>query len=320
MPGRSALFRVVATVVPLCALTGCPQLLSDEFSLHLDDDNPPVGGGGSDAGAGGSTSGGGAGGTGNSGGSGGDAIVAPPPSEIQVALNAALVHRYRFDAEAPLLDSVGGANAVSVGATFNAGAAVLAGTGTGQYIDLPNGLLSGLSNASFEVWVTWDVTDPTATAAEWQRIFDLGRNPSSVEGQQCALNVDATALYLTPRTDDAQLQLLCETCTGSAIASSSLPVGVTVQLVAVVDDDANLLNLYRDGALAGSRPFSGSLSQITNCTTRPAPCDWNNWLGRSNHVEDPPFKGKILDFRVYSAALRAEWIQASFDAGPDADW
>src|SRR6187402_2203790 len=57
MPGRSALFRVVATVVPLCALTGCPQLLSDEFSLHLDDDNPPVGGGGSDAGAGGSTSG-----------------------------------------------------------------------------------------------------------------------------------------------------------------------------------------------------------------------------------------------------------------------
>ena len=178
-----------------------------------------------------------------------------------------------------------------------------------------------------ELQGAWKLVSVEADGKEMNdRLDDLPRwfikgNKIRYGGQDlAALNVDATALYLTPRTDDADLQLLCETCTGNAIASSSLPVGVRVQLVAVVDDDANLLQLYRDGELAGSTPFSGSLSLITNCTSRPAPCDWNNWLGRSNHIEDPPFKGKILDFRVYSAALRAEWIQASFDAGPDADW
>jgi hypothetical protein len=93
-----------------------------------------------------------------------------------------------------------------------------------------------------------------------------------------------------------------------------------VQLVAVVDDDANLLWLYQNGAPVNSVAFAGSLSQITTCTGRAAPCDWNNWLGRSQHSEDPPFAGKILDFRVYSSALHADWIEASYVAGPDADW
>jgi hypothetical protein len=35
---------------------------------------------------------------------------------------------------------------------------------------------------------------------------------------------------------------------------------------------------------------------------------------------DPPFKGRIFDFRIYSAALDSAQIQASYAAGADADW
>jgi hypothetical protein len=235
-----------------------------------------------------------------------------------------MVHRYRFDSSATLLDSVGGADAVSVGATFSGGAAVLAGTGTGQYLDLPNGILSGLRNVSFEVWVIWDVTDPTAVTSEWQRIFDFGRNPSSVEGQQCQIGVSANSFFLTP-TDSSNpsgtMLLRCESCADTtAAAPSSLAIGVQTQLVGVVDDDANRVSLYQNGAFVSSAPFLGSLASITSCTGRPAPCDWNNWIGRSQHVEDPPFKGRILDFRIYSAPLAAALVQASFAAGPDANW
>jgi hypothetical protein len=346
-------FRVVARLALIGTLTACPQLLTDGFELGADPVPLPGGDGsgaitkgdqpdaGVDPSTGGSANGGasgsagtlsgasGAGGTGNAGGTGtsadegsaGDAGTASQPDANQAALHDALAHRYRFDTDAPLVDSVGGLDAASPGATFSNGAAVLAGTASGQYIDLPNGLLSGLHNASFEVWVTWDVSSATSSNSEWQRIFDLGRNPTTVESQQCAVDVSGTDLYLTPSNEYGKMQLECESCPDTALTSSgSLALGVPVQLVAVVDDDHNTLSLYQNGGFLTSVPFTSSLSQITTCTDHPAPCDWNNWLGRSQHIEDPPFVGKILDFRVYSAALSAGPIKASFDGGADADW
>jgi len=302
--------------LPLGVLTACPQLLRDDFSVGLGAPDASVKPPGPPR-------------VGREGGpaprpapepDAGDpgAPDAAPLSPVQIALGASLAHRYRFDPAAPLLDSVAGANAVSAGATFSAGAAVLAGNG--EYIDLPNGLLSNLRNATFEIWVIWDVTDPTKSTSAWQRIFDLGRNLSSVEDQQCELDADATSLYLTPRTNAGSLQLKCETCGETQIQAAALAVGVPVQLVAVVNDDANLFSLYRNGDLVASPAFSGSIATITNnCSGRPAPCDWNNWLGRSQHIEDPSFQGRILDFRIYSAALDAPVIRDSFSAGPDLD-
>jgi len=315
-------WRVAFAALPLVGLTACPQLLRDDFRVDVGDSSPPsADASGKPPGPRGSRDDGprtppppelDAGNAGDAGGA-----DAAPLSPVQVALRATLAHRYRFDSAAPLLDSVGGANADSVGATFSAGAAVLAGDG--QYIDLPNGLLSGLRNASFEIWVTWDVADPTDSTSAWQRIFDLGRNLTSVEGQQCEVDADATSLYLTPRTNAGSLQLKCETCGETQIQTAGLAVGVLVQLVAVVDDDANLFSLYRNGELVASPAFPGSLATITTCSGRPAPCDWNNWIGRSQHIEDPSFEGKILDFRIYSAALDGSLIRDSFSAGPDLD-
>jgi hypothetical protein len=327
---REGLWRLAPALLPLGALLGCPQLLSDDFYVlrgERPDPDRPRGDAMQDASV--ESQGGASGGPstlpGRDAGNVGDAgLIAPPPlSDVQVALRAAMVHRYRFDSSATLLDSVGGADVVSVGATFSGGAAVLAGTGTGQYLDLPNGILSGLRNVSLEVWLIWDVTDPTAVTSEWQRIFDFGRNPSVVEGQQCQIDVTANSLFLSPTTSGLSGPLLfrCESCADTtAAAPSNLAVGVQTQLVGVVDDDANRISLYQNGVFVSSAPFLGALSTITSCTGRAAPCDWNNWIGRSQHVEDPPFKGRILDFRIYSAPLAAGLVQASFAAGPDAAW
>jgi hypothetical protein len=327
-------WRVAPLLLPGALLSGCPQLLKDDFQAF----SGPTGAGsrgGSDPledasagprpGEGGGTLPPNGPGQYNDGGTVvGLSDADTPPDPVAVALRSALAHRYRFDPGATLLDSIGNAHAVSVGASFSAGAAVLAGTGTGQYIDLPNGLLSGLHNATFEVWVIWNVDNPTSVTSAWQRIFDLGSNSRSVEGEQVELDGAAHALYLTPSSNGSSggsLQMRCEGCAGTRIeAPASMPTRVQVQIVGVVDDDGDLLAVYQNGQLAGSQPFPGSLSAITSCSGRPAPCDWNNWLGRSQHVEDPPFRGSILDFRIYSAALPARLIQASFAAGPDAAW
>jgi len=235
---------------------------------------------------------------------------APPDDPELVALREALIHRYRFNLGASLVDSVGGANAVSQGVTFSTGAAVFAGTD--QYLDLPNTLLSGVTNVTFEAWVIWDVTDPNASTSEWQRIFDFGSNSSSIEGQQGS---NANGVFLSPRSSGAQGKLHLEYRGGGNInldAPEPLPVGVQVQVVAVLDDDGDLLSLYQNGALKGARgDFTGSLTTVTY---------QNNWLGRSQYTGNPSFKGRILDFRIYDTALSSALIQATFAAGPDADW
>jgi hypothetical protein len=82
-------------------------------------------------------------------------------------VSATLIHRYNFN-EAPgsttVIDSVSGSNGVIRQTTATGGA--LQGNpvtfdgsqasldGTGGYIDLPNGIVSGLTNVSIEMWVT----------------------------------------------------------------------------------------------------------------------------------------------------------------------
>jgi hypothetical protein len=62
--------------------------------------------------------------------------------------------------------------------------------------------------------------------------------------------------------------------------------------------------------LRQSGAFSGALSAIS---------DTNVWLGRSQFEVDAWFSGTFDEFRIYGAALSGVQIQASFDAGPEAD-
>jgi len=326
-----ALARLTWPVLLLCA---CPQLLDDDFgirSAELPPETPTDGGvpsaGGAPSGGAGAGSGGSAGRAPEDGGAGGSGGTTAPnqglpdaggvplpdagggnPDPIGVLLASSLVHRYRFSPDATLEDSVGTADASSVGVTFSDGAAVFAGTG--QYLDLPNDLLSGLTNATIEVWVVWTVPNPLASTAEWQRIFDFGSNSSTIEGQQGS---NANAFFVTPKAGtNGKLHVEYESSGNINLeAPEPLPTQVLVQVVVVVDEENQLLSMYQDGALQGARAFTGSLTTITYR---------NNWLGRSQYADNPSFQGRLLDVRVYAAALASPHVQASFAAGADADW
>jgi hypothetical protein len=226
-------------------------------------------------------------------------------------LRAALVHRYSFDGTGTLVtDSVGTAHGMVVGAQLNgSGAVVLAGTTTDQFVDLPNGIIRQLVNATFEVWLTWTV------AGGWQRIFDFGDSGATDGGRGQAV----TSFYLTPRamivpsfpgpevmlvgfkranqTSDLETHLL---------ANQALPLGTMEHVVVVVDDTNNTMTLYHNGTLESSITFTDSLSLLN---------DVDNWLGRSQYTADSGLGGTIYEFRIYNVALSQADVQASFMAG-----
>jgi hypothetical protein len=76
----------------------------------------------------------------------------------------------------------------------------------------------------------------------------------------------------------------------------------------VANDTGNTLTLYLDGIFKGAQAMPRPLANV-NATA----C----WLGRSNDATDPYFGGKLEEFRIYDAALGADAMAFSFDAGPN---
>jgi hypothetical protein len=205
---------------------------------------------------------------------------------------------------------VGGADGDLVNVELQSAEALdLAGGTTDQYVDLPNGIVSSLGDATFEVWLTW------AGGASWQRIFDFG---TTRQGEDVRGN-GASYFFVTPRANPdgrGSEDFLRVTYTADGLASEvnveasrALPVGSLEHLAVVVDDQNDELRLYLGGALQASTEFTESLAALQ---------DDNNWIGRSQYVEDPSLAARLLEFRIYSAALGENEIGVSFRAGPDA--
>jgi hypothetical protein len=222
-------------------------------------------------------------------------------------------------------DSVGDADGTALGGAVleGEGELELAGDGMGEYVDLPNGIISELEDATIEAWVIWHGGDP------FQRIFDFGdamlitcrvNGTSAPEGQPGVCG--RTYLNLMPKsgtgfTDGVRASSLNQpgvhpddriVLDGPVVSS---PVELHVALV--VDDTGNQWRLHVDGELEDSATFLDHLSDLH---------DINNWLGRSQFSDDQDrsFDGIYLEFRIYDAALTASEIQTSFAEGPDASF
>ncbi|MBN1817805.1 MAG: LamG domain-containing protein, partial [Sedimentisphaerales bacterium] len=228
-----------------------------------------------------------------------------------------VVHRYTFDGTTE--DVVGGADGTLVNntgnAAFDTGKLVLGNTGSqssnannGDYVDLPNLIISDLGNAAtFEAWVTWN----GPTTSSWQRIFDFGSSNGGENQSPGAGN--AFYIFLTPRSGDDTLRFGNNhpdpAQNETWIQTQTLASG-TEQHVAVVWDGANqTATIYVNGVAAISGGgFTYPLSAIN---------DNNNWLGRAQWP-DAMFVGNYNEFRIYQTAQSADEIAASFAAGPDA--
>jgi hypothetical protein len=224
-------------------------------------------------------------------------------------LESLLIHRYDFEGSGTSVkDRVGIAHGVVArGATLSKldgkGVVLLGGGDVGAYVDLPNGLLSSLKNATLEAWVTW------GGGTSWQRIFDFGDSTAAVPEDNQANG--KTYLFVTPKSGSGVVALAYSLggvaqevdVNGAAVLAQTLR-----QVVAVANDDGDKLVLYVDGAKVAEQVWTGQLSKIN---------DVNVWLGRSQYAYDSELNAVYHEFRVYGAALSAAQVAATFAAGTD---
>lgn len=180
--------------------------------------------------------------------------------------------------------------------------------GAGSYVDLPDGLISELESATLEAWLMWTGNE------QWSRIFDFGSNDGAAPAD------GVTYLFLTPSNATNGRMRIAYSVGGPlqetrVDAASALPVesvsapAAASHVAVVIDDSADAMLLYMNGALEGSATLPGGLAAID---------DVNNWLGRSNYEIDPALSGTLLELRIYQRALSAAQIATSFAAGPGA--
>ena len=216
------------------------------------------------------------------------------------ALRSALRHRYRFDGSGTVAtDAVADADGTIFNASLSgSGTLTLAGGTSNQYVELPDGIVSALTDATFEVWLSWQ------GGAGWHRVFDFGDAIGS-SGD--------TYVFVTPQRAAGTAALRATmSISGSATevvvdGAAALPTA-TLKHLALVVDDQNVLKLFLDGVLQNSVANTRALSGLN---------DVNNWLGRSQFSVDPELGGTYHEFRIYGAALSDAQIAASFALGPD---
>lgn len=154
--------------------------------------------------------------------------------------------------------------------------------GTDDFLQLPAGITSDLTDCTFVTRFRWDGGNA------WQRIFDFGNNTTQ-------------SFFLTPGSGGGTLRFGI-TLTGNAgtqyIETASPTVGEWIHVVVVLS--GNTGTLYVNGTAATSGAITIDPSQIAPTL---------NYLGRSQWP-DPLFNGAIDDFRIFTRALNAAEVKA----------
>jgi hypothetical protein len=259
-------------------------------------------------------------------------LYATNPPMVASPLTAGPIHRYSFNnaannnAEGGVLeDLVGDADGVVIGpgASFTGTGLQLPGgpSTDAPYGDLPNGLISSLTDASVEAWVTVDGVQ------NWSRIFDFGSTaPGGDDGEVTepgggGEGLDYLMLSASQGTANfvARAELRNEDPAGGGVSGSDvIAAGETPtekkHYTVVYDsngdeaDPTPQLRVYMDGEQVGQTLTDISLSDIN---------DVNNWLGRSNWTGDSNLEGTYDEFRIYDYAMSSEQVRGNFQAGPD---
>ncbi len=248
---------------------------------------------------------------------------------------SALVYRWSFDepaasipSAAVVTDSVSGVEAIvnGNGASFTGMGLLLPGdtdgTGDAAYLDLPNGIVSSLTNLTVEIWAT-----PVASK-NWQRLFSFGRTVEAGDGGDewngpAAGGTSAqNAMYWTINVGtDISKQLCVMRNDADAIKDSASGTcmdtlaGTRYHYVFTFEDGVGFfgatggrMTFYRDGYQIGWRDVPFRLQNLD---------DVNNWLGRSQWSADSNSNVEYDEVRIYSAALSWYDIYGHYLAGPD---
>lgn len=213
-----------------------------------------------------------------------------------------LLLRYDFSGTGTLvMDRVGTHHGQIRGGAALDGSGALTFDGVDDFVDMPNGLISGLQSVTVMAWVSW------TGGPCWQRVFDFG---SSSGGEGNSGNA-TSAFSLSPASCPSYIVTgLFESAGGlHAVDGHALSVGALTQVALSFDGARGALTLFVNGAVAAESTVPYPLSDVD---------DVNNWIGRSQWIQDNYLWGRVDEFRIYGGALTSEEVAALHTRGPDA--
>ena len=223
------------------------------------------------------------------------------PVDEPVAASA-LMLRYDFEGEGEVvLDRIGHAHASILGGAQLDSQGGLELDGEDDYVDMPNGVLSSQTSVTIVAWLRW------GGGACWQRIFDFG---STAEGEGFVGRA-RTSLFLTPASCPYGYLLSMterETEQRAVAAGRSLPTDRTTQVALVLDSDSATSSIYIDGEYEASGRNWHLMDDLD---------DVNNWLGRSQWIQDRYLSGRYDELRIYNRALSDEELAEITSRGAD---
>jgi glucuronoarabinoxylan endo-1,4-beta-xylanase len=209
----------------------------------------------------------------------------------------ALLHEYSFSETGGTntADSVGGpawTGTLPNGGTLSGGQLTLS-SGSSQYVNLPAGIVSTLSNFTVMAWVN------LVSTANWARIFDFGDNTTVYMFLAPQNGITGTLRYaITTASNGNEQQINC---------NSTLTTGVWHQVAVTLSATTGIL--YLDGVPVGTNSAM-TLNPLSLGSTS------NNYIGKSQWA-DPYLNGQLDEFRIYSVALSPAEIAATYALGPN---
>lgn len=280
------------------------DLFIGELFTHTDggSGSTPSGGVGADA-TGGALTIAGVGGSADTGGSselgGADTAGSAGSSGIEDCVTGdtppvgSLIHRYSFEGTGTVAtDSIGGSDGDIIGATLSGNGAVVMSGARGEYVDLPNGIISELTDVTVVTWTNW------VDGAAYGRVFDFGSNENG-EGEGTTGRSYMAVLPKTGFENQAKPGLGAE---------FKVPGFPTVQLASTenMKDRGAQISLVFQGGVSASLYIDSNLLATKPTAIKPSDIDdRNNWIGQSQYKDNPAYEGGFEEFRIYNVALNA---------------
>jgi len=195
-------------------------------------------------------------------------------------------------------DSVAGANITLYGNTSLGGGVLTLPGNSGDYAQLPNGILSTNTSMTVETWLT------DTGGRQWARAWSFGGSttgPNLNFIQNNYIDLIPTAGNGTFWTEFNQNAVV------DAEANAPLPTGTEEYAVVTYDLPSKTIRLYLNGV---------QVATATDVTT-PASLGftYNNWIGL-DQWDDAPFEGSIDEMRIWTAPVSQRYLSASAVAGP----
>ena len=192
------------------------------------------------------------------------------------------------------------------------------GTTTGNYIDLPNFILSSMtnfsSNITFEAWFTWTDSrwNGNGLAQPWFRLFEMGNTSLNLADEGNTPGTRSSFISQIRRGDTHGLSMEDRISGGLTwfLNGGQLATNQEYYVAITYDVSGGLCQIYTNGVFAAGR--TNTLAPLDSVYP-----DYNCWLGRSQFPDNPTFSGLWNEFRMWSGVLSATEITDHFSAGPD---